>query len=301
MVITSIAAEGLGNQMFYYAMGRAVANRLGTVLKLDLSNFNRSHYRPYELDRFRIAAEIASPEEVRALTGLLGTRFGPRARTLRRACQRVGPLGRLVTGSFVHEKQFEFDPAMLSLRDNVYLHGRWQSERYFSDIAAILRDELQLKSLCDEDRDLSRCMEECECAVSIHVRRGDYVTLSQQGRGYTVLPIEYYEKAAAYMRAELGHPRFFIFSDEPLWVQDNLHLEDAIIVNLKGLDRGPRDLFLMSKCRHHIIANSTFSWWGAWLSSDRHGIICAPKQWLAPEAQQARCMDDLLPPTWIKL
>jgi len=301
MVITHTMC-GLGNQMFQYAMGRAVAHRLGTPLKLDISSFGPGYTkRRFELDRFQIKAELASPEEIRALTGLLGTRSGPKAESIRGICRRLGALGRFIIGAYVQEKHFHFDPTMLSVRGDVYLHGRWQSERYFSDIAAMLRDDFQMQRTENEDQEFTKRMTENELSVSLHVRRGDYVTLSQQGHVYTTLPMEYYDEAVAYMRRELGRPRFFIFSDEPLWVQDSFHMEDATGVSLSGSDKGPRELTLMTKCRHHIIANSTFSWWGAWLSSQKDGIVCAPQRWFAPEEQRRRCMDDLLPATWIRL
>jgi hypothetical protein len=300
MVVTKIQA-GLGNQMFQYAMGRAVAHRLGADLKLDVSGFRDVHERSYELERFGITAQAASMDEIRAMTGILGRRNGERAKGIRRLCSRLGLAGRLVTGPYVWERHFHFDPTMLYLGDGVYLHGRWQSEKYFCDIADIIRDEFQLKSVPDEDQGIGQRMEGYECSVSLHVRRGDYVTLSQQGRVYTILPVGYYETAVTHMRAKLRRPQFFIFSDEPLWVQNNLHIEDSYVVNLTGSDRGPRELLLMSKCRHHIIANSTFSWWGAWLCPRRDSIVCAPKQWFAPESQQKRCMGDLLPSTWVTL
>lgn len=300
MVITKIVA-GLGNQMFQYAMGRAVTHRCGTELKLDTSAFVPGGNRVFELDRFRIDAAIASSEEIRAITGLLGTRSGPTARAVRRFCPRWIPVRHILTGSYVQERCFHFDPQLLSLRDNVYLHGRWQSEKYFSDIADAIRNEFQLKSIGCEDQELAQSMEADESSVSLHVRRGDYVTLSQQRRVYTSLSMEYYENAISYIRAQLTHPRFFIFSDEPQWVQANLHVKDAKIISVDGLNRGPRELILMTKCRHHIIANSTFSWWGAWLSVRRDGIVCAPRQWFAAEEQRRRCMDDLLPATWTKL
>jgi len=283
--------------MFHYAVGRALAHRLGTELKLDISSFQTERKRRYELDRFKITAALASPEDIRALTGILGTRNGRVAKSVRGVCRRLGFVGRLVTGPAVWEKSFDFDPEILALKDGVYLHGKFQSEKYFSGIAGILRDEFQLRSSEEEDQNLARCMKEHESSVSIHIRRGDYVTEPRQWH-HAVLPIEYYQEAVRYMRAQLGGPSFFIFSDDPLWVQDNLDIQDASIVSLNGPDRGPRELLLMSKCRHHIIANSTFSWWGAWLSNPGDGITCAPKQWFAPEKERLLSMQDILPPAW---
>jgi len=300
MVIMKIHS-GLGNQMFQYATGRAVAERMGVELKLDISSFQEDHGRRYELDRFAIGARVASREDIRSLTGLLGPRNGKTAETIRRLCRHMGFLSPVVTGSYVRERGFHFDPAVLALEDPVYLTGKWQSERYFRDIASILREELQLKSQLPQDRDMAQQMESNESSVSVHVRRGDYVAPSEGRRVHMVLPIEYYKKAIAYVYGRVEQPQFFLFSDDLPWVKENLHLDNATIVQARGSDRGPRELVLMSRCRHHIIANSTFSWWGAWLTRDTRGVICAPDTWFTPYGLQTRRTDDLYPLTWVRL
>lgn len=300
MVITKITS-GLGNQMFQYATGRAIANCLGAELKLDIGGFDKDRVRRYELDRFKINAEIAFPEDIRVVAGVLGTRNGTVAKLVRNICHRQGSVGRIVAGSRFVERHFHFDPNVSNIKDDVYVQGKWQSAKYFSDIYDILKDEFQLKFARKEDAELSELMEKDEFSVSLHVRRGDYVHYSQCGQIYTVLPTEYYKMAVKYIETQLSKPRFYIFSDDLDWLKENLHIEGATVVDMKGPDRGPRDLFLMTKCRHHIISNSTFSWWGAWLSSISDGIVCGPKQWFAPTTQKKRNMSDLFPPSWIKL
>lgn len=286
--------------MFQYATGLAVAQSLGTELKLDVSHFGSHDSRRLELDRFNITAPIATETEIRQVTGLLGTRNGRYAKAVRSLCARLGPWGRFVTGRYLRSKSFSYDPVVSRVGDGVYLHGLWQSYRYFGNIDERLRDEFSLKGRHEEDQTIGQRIRRDENSVSLHVRRGDYIT---NGAALPHLPcsISYYQSAIEALRKKLGEISLYVFSDEPEWVMENLNCEGAEIIRLQGPDRGPRDLVLMSECTHHIIANSTFSWWGAWLSKQPEGIVCSPKHWFKQGVASDYPLEDLLPESWWRL
>lgn len=134
-------------------------------------------------------------------------------------------------------------------------------------------------------------------SVSLHIRRGDYVALSKSKKGHALCPISYYKKAIENIAQKIHNPRFFIFSDDIQWVKENL----AIKYNAEYIDFNrdypERDIILMKHCKHNIIANSSFSWWGAWLNENPNKIVIAPKRWM----NNLESSDDLIEPNWIKI
>jgi hypothetical protein len=194
----------------------------------------------------------------------------------------------------LRERSFSFDPRVLSAPDGTVLNGYWQSEAYFSDIRAQILDDFQFIDPPDSaNEDMASCIRE-STAVSLHVRRGDYVTNQRHG----TKPIDYYASALGMMSARVCEPHFFVFSDDPSWCKQNLHIDyPTIYVDHNNADTGYKDLGLMSQCQHHIIANSSFSWWGAWLNRNPDKIVVAPEQWFADPSIDT---DDLYPADWIK-
>lgn len=278
---------GLGNQLFQYAAGRRLAHANGTKLKLDLSAYQNDPLRVYELHPFQIQEELAAPEEIARLRG------AGLARQIRRVAKSVYP-GFYPT--WVKERSLHFDPGLLDISGEAYLEGYWQSERYFQDIAPILHSEFTVRDpLEGHNRVVAETILGCP-AVSIHVRRGDYVSRPETFQTHGVCPPEYYREAAAELAGEVRDAHFFVFSDEPEWAQENLRLEHPVtyIVGNRP-QKGYEDLRLLSLCRHHIIANSSFSWWGAWLSRCPEKIVIAPRQWFADPRNDTR---DLIPPSW---
>jgi len=284
---------GLGNQMFQYAAGRAVAHRKQVPLKLDVSWFGRQGLRSYALKHFNIVESFATPEEVARLT-----RRGRRdlwSRVYRRL-QRCLPYYRRAEFSPRHNR---YDPNILRVRDQVCLFGYWQSEKYFQDIESIIRKEFTFRNPPDQANQRMGEMIDATTSVSVHVRRGDYVT-RRGGRGpHVVLPIEYYRRAVARLVEEISDPHFFVFSDDIEWVRDNFKVEHPVtIVDHNGAEKDYEDLRLMSRCKHHIIANSTFSWWGAWLCANPGKIVIAPQKWFKDPTRDTR---DLIPPSWHRI
>jgi len=281
--------------MFQYAAGRRLAHTLGVELKLDIAAFANCKLRTYSLGNFNIQENFASSEEVAALTVGKG---GFVERVLTRLLGRRAELA----ATYIKQKHFHFDPDILNLPDGVYLHGYWQSEKYFADIAGIIRREFTVKSpQSGRDEELAAQMASSE-SVSLHIRRGDYLSNPNTNRVHGVCDMDYYNHCVECLTEKVKNPHFFIFSDDPEWAHDNLKLPYAsTIIDHNGVKKDWEDLRLMTQCKHHIIANSSFSWWGAWLNSRRDKIVFAPRQWFSEEEQASRKMGDLLPAAWIKL
>jgi hypothetical protein len=286
-VIISRLQGGLGNQMFQYAAGLRLATAHRTPLKVDLSLLDARNARTprhYELDRLCISAERATPEETEALLA-------------KRLAARISP--RLDRRAAARERHFHHDPAVARLPDDTCLEGFWQSPRYFADVAKRVREEFRVRGeLSGRNAELAREIASCT-AVSLHVRRGDYAADAATRAYHGLCPLDYYRHAAAYVSERVRDPVFFLFSDDPDWTRANLDLgARAIAVGHNGPDDGAEDLRLLSLCRHHVIANSTFSWWGAWLCADPSKIVIAPERWFA---DPARDTSDLLPHGWTRL
>lgn len=281
---------GLGNQMFQYATARHLAVKNGADLKLDLSSFHRNPLRSYRLDCYNIAAGPASAGEL--------LRFGvglPKRvrRTLRAAWGRLPGNG----WRWIVEEGRQYDPSLLDVRGNVYLEGTWQSVKYFARISDLIRQELTLKA--PPSAATQRIAKEIEAteAVSLHIRRGDYVTDATVTKKHGLCGLDYYEGAMALMAERTASPHFFVFSDDPAWAGDNLRSAfPTTLVSHNGPEKDHEDLFLLSLCQHHVIANSTFSWWGAWLCENKDKMVVAPRQWFQgiPEFD----LDDLVAPDW---
>lgn len=277
---------GLGNQLFQYATSRRLAYARNADLVIDTSWFNTNHRnvtpRKYELLRYHINARVLSEEEIFC-----------RPLFTNRILQRL-PLPRPL--ALVREKRFCFDPKVLALQDGTYLVGYWQSAKYFEDIRDILLEELRPReSMSVLDAAVAKKIAETT-SVSIHVRRGDYVSLPSAAQVHGVCPIDYYQSAVSSLQDRVRDPTFFVFSDDPDWTKDNLRFDSpTVYVTHNGSDRAFQDLRLMSLCAHHIIANSSFSWWGAWLCENREQIVFAPAKWFTNGHNDTK---DLFPDGW---
>ena len=291
MVIVRIKA-GLGNQMFQYAVGRSLALQKGTALLLDKAGYETETFRKYELTRFKIS----------------GDTFNGARRTLEMQLQRrsLKPLRSLLetvrfpfVPKYIRDSEKGFDERLLRNNGDMYLDGFWQSERYFSPVREILLKEFSFKEAPDTEnsRMLSR-IGSCN-AVCVHIRRGDYSSTTSGQIKHGVCPLDYYHSALEYIRQRTPNPAFFVFSDDPAWASSNLsNLEAATFVSHNVGRNDAEDMRLMMNCRHFIIANSTFSWWSAWLSQNPDKMIVAPKRWYASAKQSDK---DLVPEKWVRL
>jgi hypothetical protein len=290
MVITRLIG-GLGNQMFQYALGRALAAQRDTTLKLDISGYERYALHAYALHPFNILESFAARDEIRRLRG-----GGWVTEQVPRRLQKLNPLRKK---SYILERGFPFDPAVLDAPDDVYLDGYWQSEKYFKNMEDVLRREFTVRhALSGHNQELAARIAACN-AVSLHVRRGDYASNSDTSRVHGLCGMDYYRSAALRIAEGSSRPHFFVFSDEPEWAAGNLRLDYPMtIVTGNDASHNYEDLRLMSLCSHHIIANSSFSWWGAWLGANPDKVVIAPSRWFASEQHNTR---DLLPFAWITI
>jgi len=285
-VIVTRIVGGLGNQMFQYAVGRAVSIASAQAFKLDLTEMERYTLHSLQLDQFNIQAEIALPEEVPfpARKSLFGRTINA-VRNRRRINQ-------------VFEKSLSFNSDILELRSSAYLSGYWQSEKYFSAHADTIRRDFSLKRSLSRER-LDTLAKICKSTfpVSVHVRRGDYVTNAVANSIHGTCEPGWYRTAMTTMTA--SNPTFFVFSDDPNWARENLPaFEKMYFVEPQADGRDAEDMHLMASCRSHIIANSTFSWWGAWLNPDKAKKVIAPSRWFRTEERNS---DDILPSDWYRL
>lgn len=285
---------GLGNQLFQYATGRALALKYNTELKLDLSLLNADPKNVYtkrelELHVFNITASIASNNELEV--------FYKRT-FFQKVVSKLFPS--FPSKYFIgNQKGFEYDVAFESYPNDSYLNGYWQSEKYFDSVRNILLKELVIKkemtSHCKSTNDLILNSN----SVSLHIRRGDYVSDKSASAYHGIVSLEYYVNAMNYLNEKFENLKVFIFSDDIDWVKSNLKLEnECIYVDFNTGENSVFDLYLMSQCQHNIIANSSFSWWGAWLNQNAKKIVIAPKKWFADKNLNTK---DLLPESWVNI
>jgi hypothetical protein len=292
MVVSHIIG-GIGNQMFQYAAGRALSLTNNQQLLLDLSDF--SDYRlhnGFELSRvFNVIAERA---ETSTIHQLLGWRANRLVKKVLRRPQLVWLRGK----NLVVEPHFNYWPDLFNLTDDCYLSGYWQSERYFQFYTATIRADFTFKSpLVSDNAALAKQITQVN-AVSLHVRRGDYVSNPKTTATHGVCSLDYYRAAIHLIVERVQQPYFYIFSDDIIWAKDNLKIDfpHQYVDYNHGLE-SYNDMHLMSLCQHHIIANSSFSWWGAWLNPNMEKIVVAPKKWFTNENN----VKDLFPQDWVTL
>lgn len=297
MIIVKLAG-GLGNQMFQYAAARRLALANGDDLKLDTGWFRNAAAadtpRTYELGVFNLPQVFAARAEARRLRGMDISGF---PRVAKRFLAWAGYHG---GRNYFREKHFRFDPEVMTLRGDVYLDGYWQSERYFSDVAETIKGDFSIATPPDEAN--MRLLDEiqgCHAPVAMHVRRGDYVANKNAAAVHGVAPLSYYAAAMTALAKRVAAPRFFVFSDDPDWTRKNL-ISDMPMTFVTHNDpiKGYEDLRLMSACSHHIIANSSFSWWGAWLCPNHDKVVIAPQQWFRDDSINTT---DLIPREWLRL
>jgi hypothetical protein len=270
MVIINVIG-GLGNQMFQYSFYQSLLNK-GVDAYLDLSEFKTYKlHNGFELERiFDLSSvRIASATEVEKYTDRKKDFLSRKRR-------------KLFGSKRSHIREHRFMPAMLHKHNNLYLDGYWQSAEYFSHIEFLIRDEFRFDDdYCEENTKLIEKARQTE-SVSIHIRRGDYISNPKVYESYGHLcDLDYYNKAIAIIKSKIENPTFFVFSNDMNWVKDNIELPRTTeFVNLnQGVDSF-RDMQIMSECRHNIIANSSFSWWGAWLNNNPTKTVIAPTPWM---------------------
>ncbi len=285
---------GLGNQLFQYAAGKMLAVKHNTGLKVDTSFLNSPHEnahtkRELELHYFQTEFSEATAAEIQLFT---------KQTLLKKIANTYFPFH---SSNFYYakEKGFEFNKDFDLFPQNTYLDGFWQSERYFKAIRPALLKEVVLKA--EMPVKVSVVSEQIlnSDSVSIHIRRGDYVTNKNASAFHGNLELDYYYQALSYLTEKITQPLIFVFSDDIEWVKMNFKTpHSCVFIDFKIQESGAWDLYLMSLCKHNVIANSSFSWWGAWLNQNPDKTVIAPKHWFANKTLNTQ---DLIPDTWIKI
>jgi len=297
MIIVSLFG-GLGNQMFQYACGKVVAKKLGVELKLDVSHVKdrtprkNFTYREYELDVFNINEEIATPEEVR--------QYIPNLWNSNEVIKQFFKLKRIFFGKALYreKKKFRYNKDIDYLKDNTYLYGYFQTEKYFESIRNELLKSFSLAKEIDKSNSSLIAQMKSENAVSIHVRRGDY-----NNSPFELLDIQdYYQNAIELIQKKVESPSFYIFTNDYAWTEENfdpINIKKSI-VNINSESQSFLDMILMSNCKHNICANSSFSWWGAWLNATPNKMVIVPLKWFK-DTKLNESTYDLIPASWIKI
>ncbi len=292
---------GLGNQFFQYAAGKALADFHHTEFKFEISALGRYLPSGYCLDKFLISAPIATKEEISEFTKNEKEPEGFKKFFLERFnflfpyFNFLLPYKRM---KVYHERFFHYNKRFFDLSLDVYLVGYFQSERYFDRVKDEIRKEFTLKDQNGAAFNFFAGKIKSGNSVSIHFRRGDYVTYSGLNKIFGVPSLEYYHAAVNCIASQVENPIFFIFSNDIEWVKNNFKLKFPVIYVTDPLLEFYEEMTLMSFCEHNIIANSSFSWWSAWLNNNPNKIVIAPKKWFQWWKINTR---DIIPSGWVKI
>ncbi|MFA6158124.1 MAG: alpha-1,2-fucosyltransferase [Candidatus Paceibacterota bacterium] len=313
MIIVNLKG-GLGNQMFQYACGRALSLRAKArgesgTLRLDATGFDRVNAMPgtvtrrsYELGAFNVQARLATPEEIKCVKYPFGI---------------LSKAWRYFSAKGLRKFHIAFEEKTFGHNDRIYLDGYWQTEKYFRDHEAAIRNDFTLaKPPGEAAMRQFKAIAKARHSVSLHIRRGDYVTDSATAGHHGSCGKDYYERAVVEMAQMLNQrgpsrgargkakeavaiPNIFVFSDDIAWAKANLSFPCPISFVSSPDLTSAEELALMSSCKHHVIANSTFSWWGAWLGQNADKIVMAPKRWAQEHDEDWYA--DIIPESWIRI
>jgi hypothetical protein len=301
-MITVSLIGGLGNQMFQYAAGKALAERHGVPLALDISGFRDYALRPFLLDRLLVPEAIASVQTEPAERPEINFTRAKWKGRIDRLFGKAGLPKLASSPNEYREPHFHYDPAFEALGPQTALFGYFQSERYFNSIAGNLRDWFSPREpLGDAAAAALKRIEASRLPVSVHVRRGDYLKPGTH-EVHGILGESFYRQVFDRLESMIGHEAdIFIFSDDPAAAEQVLNFIPGSRLNhVRGDPERPwEDMALMANCRHHVIANSSFSWWGAWLNPSSDKIVVAPRAWFVATELSKRNTSDLYPAGWI--
>jgi len=270
---------GLGNQMFQYAVGLSTAMKLETELILDATSFKSDEKRNYDLGQFNISKEkkvIHKMSYLRILSDKL--------------------IWKVFNEDYIKSN---YDKNYLSIKDQTILDGYWQCDKYFSDIEDEIRSTFVVKP--KKKIAFDRLVDKIDNpnSVSLHIRRGDYVEKSGQPSSHVLLGLDYYRRAVDIIKQKIPKIKLWVFSDEPDWVRANFKSETPFeVLSDLALFTSAEEMSLMSRCAHNIIANSTYSWWAAWLNNNKEKIVIAPKLWFLNDGG---IDDKRLPTSWDRI
>lgn len=300
MIITRLEG-GMGNQMFQYAVGRALSIKndtsFGLYLDALLDRTKKENYtfRNYDLDIYNVKAEIVGRSSVPLMYKYYNnTTKDFILRGIRYVIKRL---------FFIKLKGidngYKFNESVFSLGKNAYLEGVWQSEKYFIDIRDVLIKDFKLKNPPSENmQNLVKIIEK-ENSLCLHVRRGDYVG----DKNFEVVDKNYYDNALKYLSSNIKIDKIYVFSDDIRWCEENMKFEfpTMFVGEEYSGEKAEGHHVLMRACKYFIIPNSTFAWWSAWLSERDGKIVVAPSKWFPEKSINIDKFQDILPDDWIKI
>jgi hypothetical protein len=287
---------GLGNQMFQYAFGRALSIHRNEDLKFDISSFPDPNNRKYCLDKLGLQLQFASADECyRAQYALQPLYWRLICRFFNKPCPPIRK-----SAGYFEEKGFAFNPSVFT-SSITYASGYWQCEKYWAGYEDVIRREFSFNiAMSEKTLELAEKISGCK-SVSVHFRRGDYVDNSATKDLHGGCSLAYYAAAVNQIAEAEKDIELYVFSDEPEWCRNNFKTKYPMhFVTHTAVEHDYEDIWMMSCCKHNIIANSSFSWWGAWLSQNPDKIVIAPRRWLADDTANEQ-MQDLIPKQWISL
>jgi hypothetical protein len=272
-----ILTGGLGNQFFQYAAAAAIASRSESDIEIDDSFYQRRHqrHRTLEITQFPISGRLRrdrQPTFLQAMKSSWGRFAGNDLKSYR-------------------EPHLHFDEGTLSLQAPISIQGYFQSERYFQAIAPSIREQFRVPRPMNPK--VLAIGDQLHEAATLHIRRGDYVSSEKNRSIYAQCTLDYYRAAVERLPSDVP---VYVLSDDMDWVRRNFKIPHRL--NFPESETALEDLWLMTQARHHVIANSTFSWWGAWLAKATDGIKIAPRKWFCDETINDI---DLVPPHWLRL
>jgi hypothetical protein len=290
-IITVNIIGGLGNQMFQFAFGYAVSKENNAKIKLELSGFSAYDLRRYALDLFN----IQDNSELKSKYDFLLNKVNSRNNSFfsKAASKLIRGLLRFTNFYYQEREEFIFDLDVFNISRNTYFYGHWQNEKYFKKYRKELLEIFKFKNIHSQTKEYHQKILKYE-SVSLHIRRGDYVNSI-----HDTCDIKYYKRAVAEILKINKQAHFFIFSDDINWVKNNLNFiahKTFIVLEYEIPDY--EEMYLMSQCNYNIIANSSFSWWGAWLNHNIDKKVIAPKKWLRSSTLNT---NDLIPESWMRL
>jgi hypothetical protein len=292
-MIISYLSGGLGNQLFQFAMGLSIAKRKNVELLFDVNSFKWDNLRDFELYKLGINYNVASDELIYKIKNTPSN-------FICKLKKRLNIEIPYYQQSYIKELDFEYDMNFPKFNsNNVYFEGYWQSDNYFKDIRDSIIKCITFNKLSLDCLEFKNNISNSLNSVSLHIRRGDYAQNSDTKEYHGLMDLNYYKSAIEILNNKLNNPTFFVFSDDKSYAKSLFDgKENFIVIDSKFEDY--EELYLMSNCDHQIIANSSFSWWGAWLNQNRNKNIIAPKNWFKNQVMQSKTKD-LIPKEWIKI
>lgn len=286
MSVTVHLVGGLGNQLFQYSAGLSLATRLNKRLYIDCSAFRQYKLHSFALDSMDLQLNIESYRRML----FRKVRSSKHLRSLSTTARERASIEIIRDG-------YRKEAIKPGSQQGFFLEGYFQSSRYFSDISGILRKSIRPGCLSRTSSQYQKLIESCN-SVSVHIRRGDYVTDANANLTHGVAALSYYRKALELIQSKVSCPVFYFFSDDLDWVRKNFSSLDlnAVYCDFNGPEDGFQDMYLMSRCKHNILANSSFSWWGAWLNEHEDAVKICPKRWYVDPQKESPAERD-----WVTL